>query len=155
MSIDIRPLTKGDLEDLMPLIRDFWNFLDGLHEARGKEFDSERAKGILADTMDWQGHSIYGCYKDGLLVGFADFWILPDFFHGGNILNIQNLYVIPDLRGRGVGTAMMDRIIEIARKEHVTDIHVEVLEENTMAQDFYVKMGLGEKMCLLQGQFNE
>ncbi len=153
MAIDIRPLTKEDLEDLMPLINDFWNYLDDLHEAQGKDFDMERAKGILEVTMDWPGHNIYGSYKDGLLVGFTDFWIIPDFFHGGNILNIQNLYVIPALRGHGVGTALMDRIIEIAKKEKVTDIHVEVLEENTMAQDFYIKMGLNEKMCLLQGQF--
>jgi ribosomal protein S18 acetylase RimI-like enzyme len=105
--------------------------------------------------MNWPGHNIYGCYKDGLLVGFTDFWVLPDFFHGGNILNIQNLYVIPDLRGHGIGTALMDKIIEIAKKEKVTDIHVEVLEENVEAQEFYTKLGLNEKMCLLQGQFTD
>ena len=155
MSLTIRPLTKEDLDDLMPLIGDFWKYLDDLHEAQGKDFDKEKAKSILAATMDWRGHNIYGCYKEGLLVGFTDFWVLPDFFHGGNILNIQNFYVIPDLRGHGVGTAIMDRIIEIAKEEKVTDVHVEVLEENVNAQDFYIKMGLGEKMCLLQGQFKD
>jgi len=155
MATEIRALTKDDLEELMPLIKDFWKFLNDLHEAQNKDFDFVRAQGILAETMDWRGHNIYGAFQEGKMVGFTDFWVLPDFFHGGNILNIQNLYIVPDQRGTGVGTVLMEKIIQVAKQQKVTDIHVDVLDENVDAQRFYEKLGIDERMVLLQGQFSD
>jgi len=148
----IRRLTVKDVPSTMPLIEQFWNYLNGLHTAQGKDFDLCRARRVLVRTMSCEGHFMYGAFLGKRMVGFTDFWILPDFFHGGNILNIQDLFVVEGMRGKGVGKALFDRTLQVARQKKVVDIHVEVLDENVLAQRFYEKVGLREKMLMVQGQ---
>lgn len=53
---------------------------------------------------------------DGRVVAFAHYRSHPDTFSGGWDWYLDDLYVDPDARGCGAGTALVERIAELARE---------------------------------------
>ena len=68
--------------------------------------------------------------------GYFDPLILENLSLAGR--NLTNLCVLPAFRGRGVGRAMLDRIIALYGKE---DLHLDVLAENAAAIALYEAAG--------------
>ena len=56
-------------------------------------------------------------------------------------LYLEDLFVVPQARGKGLGTKMIQRLAEIARKEKCGRVEWVVLDWNTSAQNFYRKLG--------------
>ncbi|MBK8806781.1 MAG: GNAT family N-acetyltransferase [Bacteroidales bacterium] len=59
-------------------------------------------------------------------------------------LNIHDFIVHPKYRERGVGKALMSRIVEIATERNCGKITLEVREDNFKAQMLYNSLGFGE-----------
>lgn len=72
---------------------------------------------------------------DGRVVGYAGMWIIIDEGH------ITNIAVHPEYRRMGIGSALMSRLIEIARAEGVESMTLEVRKSNFAAQKLYQKYG--------------
>ena len=58
---------------------------------------------------------------------------------GGKTVILRQLYVRPELQGRGIGSMLLDEIIESFADAHV--FRLEVDEANPRAIDFYVSQG--------------
>jgi len=59
--------------------------------------------------------------------------------YGGNVLHIDELYVKPEHRGRGIATRFIKQIL---RSEHGTvAFQLEVTPTNTRAKNYYCKLG--------------
>ena len=56
-------------------------------------------------------------------------------------LYLEDLFVVPQARGKGLGTRMIERLGEIARKENCGRFEWVVLDWNASAQNFYRKLG--------------
>jgi len=54
---------------------------------------------------------------------------------------LQELYVVPGLRGRGIGRALLERTIEIARGRGADGIDLNTGETDTAARALYESMG--------------
>jgi ribosomal protein S18 acetylase RimI-like enzyme len=54
---------------------------------------------------------------------------------------LQELYVVPSLRGRGIGRALLERTIEIARQRGADGIDLNTGETDTAARALYESMG--------------
>jgi ribosomal protein S18 acetylase RimI-like enzyme len=54
---------------------------------------------------------------------------------------LEELYVVPDLRGRGLGQALMEAAIETARAEGAGYMDLGTAETDTAARALYEKMG--------------
>jgi ribosomal protein S18 acetylase RimI-like enzyme len=54
---------------------------------------------------------------------------------------LEELYVVPDLRGRGLGQALMEAAIEAARAEGAGYMDLGTAETDTAARALYEKMG--------------
>jgi ribosomal protein S18 acetylase RimI-like enzyme len=54
---------------------------------------------------------------------------------------LEELYVVPDLRGRGLGQALMEAAIETARAEGAGYMDLGTAETDTAARGLYEKMG--------------
>lgn len=70
------------------------------------------------------------------VVGFIDFACIPH--HEVHLLNIA---VHPDYRNLGIGKALLDECILIAKKRQVKSIWLEVRVTNLIAIDLYKKSG--------------
>ncbi len=91
----------------------------------------ERRANLHTILAFWDGIAV------GLAVcvdGFSTFACMP-------LLNIHDLVVIPDFRGRGIARLMLGRVEEIARRLGCCKMTLEVLEGNAVAVNLYESLG--------------
>lgn len=78
---------------------------------------------------------------DGVPVGFALFFHNFSTFEGRPGLYLEDLYVVPDARGHGVGKALLVRLAQIALDRDCARLEWWVLDWNQRAIDFYRSLG--------------
>ncbi len=69
------------------------------------------------------------------IVGYVDYWILPDEVH------LMSLAVLPEWRGLGLGRFLLERVLEAARRVDTALVVLEVRESNEAAQRLYRSAG--------------
>jgi ribosomal-protein-alanine N-acetyltransferase len=69
------------------------------------------------------------------VVGFCAFWLVVDEIH------INNVAILPDLRGKGLGTALMTRVFDEARRLGARRATLEVRASNQGARRLYERLG--------------
>ena len=69
------------------------------------------------------------------VVGYAGMWKIIDEGH------ITNIAVHPEYRSQGVGKALLESIIRLAKSEKILRITLEVRKSNIIAQALYLKYG--------------
>ncbi len=78
---------------------------------------------------------------DGTPAGFALFFRNYSTFLGRAGIYLEDLFVRPDARGRGVGRALLARLAAIASERGCSRLEWTVLDWNTSAISFYEKLG--------------
>lgn len=78
---------------------------------------------------------------DGEIVGQALFFKNFSTFLGKPGIYLEDLYVKPEMRGKGIGKALLDKIIAIAKERNYGRVEWSVLDWNEPAIDFYKKIG--------------
>jgi len=58
---------------------------------------------------------------------------------------LEELYVVPDRRGQGIGTALMEATLSVAREEGAGRMEVCTSEADTAARALYEKMGFDDR----------
>ena len=78
---------------------------------------------------------------DGEVAGYvilADFWSNE---FGGPMLYVDEMYVRPGLRSRGIGSAVLARVLGEARARGLARVSLEVNEGNPRAEALYRRLG--------------
>jgi GNAT superfamily N-acetyltransferase len=78
---------------------------------------------------------------DGLPAGFALFFHNYSTFLGRPGLYLEDLFVLPERRGKGIGKALLERLAALAVERGCGRLEWSVLDWNTPAIDFYKKLG--------------
>jgi len=78
---------------------------------------------------------------NGEIVGQALFFKNFSTFLGKPGIYLEDLYVKPEMRGKGIGKMLLDKIISIAKKRNYGRVEWSVLDWNESAIDFYKKIG--------------
>jgi len=73
--------------------------------------------------------------------GLSLFRFRPALWSEGLETYLQELYVVPALRGRGIGRALLERTIELAREQGADGIDLNTGETDTAARGLYESMG--------------
>ena len=79
---------------------------------------------------------------DGKPVGLLTFFPTYSTYKGRPCLHVNDLYVIPEARQRGVARRLMARACRLAVKRGCCRVELKVLETNA-ARDFYESIGMG------------
>lgn len=87
-----------------------------------------------------QAFSLLG-YADGRPAALANCFRGLSTFQCRPLINIHDLAVAPDWRGRGLGLRMLAEVEALARAEGCCKITLEVLEGNRVAQGAYRRAG--------------
>lgn len=74
-------------------------------------------------------------------VGFALVTMRPSPYYDGPLLQLEELYVRPRLRGAGIGSLIMTRLLELAREHSAGEIRIDVDEVDTDTRRFYERHG--------------
>lgn len=80
--------------------------------------------------------ALYNCARTEMqVVGYAGMWHVCDEGH------ITNIAVHPEFRGNGIGSALMESLVEYAESAGISGMTLEVRKSNITAQALYRKYG--------------
>lgn len=86
---------------------------------------------------------------DATPVGFATCFLGYSTFRARPLLNIHDIAILPEWRGRAVAKALLDAITELARSLDCCRVTLEVREDNPRAQHVYRTAGFEPADCSL------
>ncbi|MDO8548642.1 MAG: GNAT family N-acetyltransferase [Ignavibacteria bacterium] len=92
---------------------------------------------------------------DGKPAGQALFFHNFSTFMGKPGIYLEDLFVKPEFRGKGIGKALLRKLIEIAKERNCGRVEWVVFDWNKPAIDFYKKLGAVEMSGWLIYRLNE
>jgi len=95
-------IQKERLEEIIP-------FLEKLNPKIEKDLLSSRLTEMIA-----QGYKCLGVFDGEKLIGISGIWVLTKYYVGKHI-EPDNVYILPEYQGKGVGKQLMDRIFNYVR----------------------------------------
>lgn len=134
--IFIRSATENDVPVIFALIKKLAEF-----EKLADQIKTSEAE--LRNTLFGKDKfvEILLAEYDNIIVGQALFFKNFSTFLGKPGIYLEDLYVKPDMRGKGIGKALLDKIISIAKERNYGRVEWSVLDWNEPAIDFYKKIG--------------
>ena len=96
------------------------------------------AKTLFAENT--HTYAVIGYYKNQP-VGFALYFYNYSTFNGKSGLYLEDLFVIPEMRGKGFGKSLLIELASIAKANNCARFEWSVLDWNKPAIDFYKSIG--------------
>lgn len=125
MSVVYRRMTLADVEQV--------------HALEESTFAQPWSLQSFIDEMERNACARYIVAEEaGTVLGYAGAWLIIDEGH------ITNVAVAQSVRGKGVGTALMEALMQYAANMGVQYMTLEVRKTNLIAQKLYRRMGFME-----------
>jgi GNAT superfamily N-acetyltransferase len=132
----IRAVTEADVPVVLDLVK--------------KLAEYERLTHLVVATEDDFREALFGprpsveavlAFAGGEPVGFALFFTSFSTFLGRPGLYLEDIFVEPDYRGKGIGKALLKHLATIARERNYGRMEWAVLDWNQPAIGFYQRLG--------------
>ena len=132
----IRPATPSDVPAILNFIRELATYERAPDAVVATEADllrdgwgpTPRFKAIIAEV-------------DAAPVGFALYFTTYSTWRGHHGIRLEDIYVTPTMRGKGIGKALLARIAQIAIAEGCPRLEWDVLDWNAPAIAVYERIG--------------
>lgn len=131
---NLRAATAADLPAVIELVR-------GLADYEKLPGPDEAAARRLADDFGAGRYHLLVAETDGRIVGYALYFFTYSTFLARPSLYLEDLFVHPDVRGRGVGGRFMRALAGEAVRAGCGRFEWSVLDWNVRAQKFYRSLG--------------
>jgi GNAT superfamily N-acetyltransferase len=139
-TMNLRPATPADVPQILAFIRDLAAYEREPDAVHATEADllrdgfgpTKRFDCLIAELNERSVTTP---------TGFALYFHNYSTWRGHAGIHIEDLYVRPEHRGKGIGKALLTRVAAIAVAEGCTRLQWDVLEWNTPAIGFYQQMG--------------
>jgi GNAT superfamily N-acetyltransferase len=136
MNTNIRPCRPDDAETLVALVRELaaYEHLEKFARATPESFRAHlfgprpAAEAIVAEV-------------DGVVVGFALYFSTFSTFRGQPGIYLEDVFVRPEYRGRGIGRALLSSVARVAVDRRCGRLEWSVLDWNAPAIGFYRSVG--------------
>jgi GNAT superfamily N-acetyltransferase len=137
-ALDVRvvPATERDTPTILSLIK-------GLAEYERLGDEVEATEDDIRESLfgDWPGAEVVLAYVGSELAGFALFFHNFSTFLGRRGLYLEDLFVLPAYRGRGVGRRLLAHLARVALERKCGRMEWWVLDWNESAIRFYQSIG--------------
>jgi GNAT superfamily N-acetyltransferase len=151
MSIRILPATESDVPLILRLISALADYERLSHQVAATE-------GALRETLfgDKPAAEVVIAYVDNVPVGFALWFYNYSTFLARQGLYLEDLFVLPEWRGHGIGRRLLSHLASIAVERGCGRMEWSVLDWNESAIGFYRKLGATVmedwRICRLTGE---
>ena len=152
MSLAIRPAATNDVPLILSFIRGLAEYEKMLDEVTATE---ERLQATLFPAEGRPAAECVLAFLDRAPAGFALFFTNYSTFLAKPGLYLEDLFVKPELRGRGIGKALLLHLAKLANARGCGRMEWTVLDWNKSAIAFYESLGakrmLAWQICRLTG----
>lgn len=152
MSLSIRPATVADVPQILTFIRGLAEYEKLLHEVEATE---EKLRATLFPETGRPAAECVIAAFDGTPAGFALFFTNFSTFLAKPGLYLEDLFVLPEFRGRGIGKGLLLHLARLANRRGYGRVDWSVLDWNTPAIEFYESIGAHRhrewQICRLTG----
>ncbi len=133
---EIRPATEDDVPIILSLIRELAEYERLSHEVVATE-------GLLRESLfgERRGAEVLIACCKGAPAGFALFFHSFSTFLGRPGIYLEDLYVKPEFRGRGIGRALLTHLATLAKERGCGRLEWSVLDWNEPAIKLYRDAG--------------
>jgi GNAT superfamily N-acetyltransferase len=132
----VRAARVEDVAAIVILIREFAEFekLSALCEV---------SEGSLSDAIFGKKGFVQAlvAMADNRYVGYALFFPVFKSFRGEPSIFLEDLYVMPELRGQGLGFVMLGKVAKYAKEQGFSRLDWQALKWNEAAIEFYKNLG--------------
>ena len=134
VELEVRAATAADIPSLLTFIRSMAAF-EGLTVSATEE--------SLADSLFGNSPAAHPLllFVEGEPVGYAIYFFSFSTMAGKRGLWLEDLFIDPAFRGRGIGRAVMAHLADIALRNHCGRFEWVVLDWNESAIRFYQRLG--------------
>jgi ribosomal protein S18 acetylase RimI-like enzyme len=149
--MNIRTAEEKDIQDIVELAFQFENYLDELESTPDPErIPRHIIKEIFLEGFSDPKHVILLVEEDDNIIGFSDFWVYPEFIHGGLTAYLNNIFIASEFRRKGIGSKLLWDTIKKAKEMDAVALHISILPENIIAQNFYKKNEITWEIKMLE-----
>lgn len=128
-----RLATPDDSDEVARLLDDFNNEFDT--PTPGVEFLARRLRDLLSRE------STFAIVAGSPAVAFALVTLRPNVWYDGPVALLDELYVVPPLRGSGIGSGVIEFLAKQVESRGVDLVEINVDESDVDAQRFYERHG--------------
>lgn len=132
--LSLHPVGPGDRDRLVGLARAF-------HAEDGHPLDAGGEAALAALCSGEPFGRGWLARTGGEVVGYAVLSLGFSVEFGGRDGFVDDLYLVPAVRGRGLGRALLERLVDEARALGVRTLHLEVEPLNARAEALYARHG--------------
>jgi GNAT superfamily N-acetyltransferase len=135
--LTLRPAKKSDAPLILEFIRELATY------EREPQAVKATADDIIRDgfTAGQEKFKVIIAEWSGQPAGFAFYFFNYSTWLGKHGLYLEDLFVRPEFRGKGIGKALLARLAQIAVRENCYGMRWQVLDWNQPAIDFYEGLG--------------
>lgn len=146
MAASFRTATAADLDTVLPLLRDFY-------AEDGAIYDAEAGTALLALLADPSlGRVVLVNDEGDLVAGYLVVAFGYSLEFRGRDAFVDELYIAPAHRGRGLGRAALREAERVCRDTGVRALHLEVRPDNTEARRLYGSAGYADREYYLMSK---
>jgi len=132
----LRPAAPTDAPEILALIRELADYEHLLHEVDATREGLHAAlfgptPRVFCDLAE----------QDGVIAGFALWFYSFSTFRGRHGIYLEDLFVRPAMRGRGIGRALLSGLASRCLREDLARLEWSVLDWNEPALAFYRTLG--------------
>ena len=134
--ISIRPAQPADVSQILALIGEFAGFEKLSAWCEVSESDLRMAIFGAEKFVD-----CLVAENENSIIGYALFFRVFKSFRGERSMFLEDLYISPAMRGRGVGLKMLREVARRAKRQSCARLDWQALKWNVAAVDFYKNLG--------------
>ena len=131
----IRNVSASDRELWEPLWQGYLQFYESSL--------ADEVTDLLWQRMLDPAHEIQGRVaenNDAILVGLVHFFPHAHTWYASPVCYLNDLYVLPDIRGGGIGHKLIEAVVEEARQREWAEVYWHTQSHNTVARGLYDKI---------------
>lgn len=134
--MEIRPIKKSDNVEIAKVIR---TVLIEMNVPKVGTAYADKALDEMFETYQKPKAEYFVVEENGKLLGGAGIAQLENY--DGPICELQKMYFLNDIRGKGIGQKMMDTCLAFAKENGFEKVYIETMPNMEAAQKLYRRSG--------------